>query len=78
MAAARAAFPGWAATPPAERAHVLHAIADGAGERLEEPAIVGTDAGSMLRVKGSDTLRPLGPGLVTDWEFRGIRPPERP
>ncbi|MBL1097590.1 fumarylacetoacetate hydrolase family protein [Streptomyces coffeae] len=30
-----------------------------------------TDAGSMLRVKGSDTLCPLGPGLVTDWDFRG-------
>ena len=29
-----------------------------------------TDAGSMLRVKGSDTLCPLGPGLVTDWDFR--------
>jgi 5-oxopent-3-ene-1,2,5-tricarboxylate decarboxylase/2-hydroxyhepta-2,4-diene-1,7-dioate isomerase len=28
-----------------------------------------TDAGSMLRVKGSDTLCPLGPGLVTDWDF---------
>ena len=28
-----------------------------------------TDAGSMLRVKGADTLCPLGPGLVTDWEF---------
>jgi 2-keto-4-pentenoate hydratase/2-oxohepta-3-ene-1,7-dioic acid hydratase in catechol pathway len=30
-----------------------------------------TDAGSMLRVKGSDTLCPLGPGLVTDWDFHG-------
>jgi 5-oxopent-3-ene-1,2,5-tricarboxylate decarboxylase/2-hydroxyhepta-2,4-diene-1,7-dioate isomerase len=30
-----------------------------------------TDAGSMLRVKGSDTLAPLGPGLVTDWDFHG-------
>jgi 2-keto-4-pentenoate hydratase/2-oxohepta-3-ene-1,7-dioic acid hydratase in catechol pathway len=30
-----------------------------------------TDAGSMLRVKGSDTLCPLGPGLVTGWNFRG-------
>jgi len=29
-----------------------------------------TDAGSMLRVKGSDTLCPLGPGLVDDWDFR--------
>jgi 5-oxopent-3-ene-1,2,5-tricarboxylate decarboxylase/2-hydroxyhepta-2,4-diene-1,7-dioate isomerase len=32
-----------------------------------------TDAGSMLRVKGSDTLCPLGPGLVTEWDFRGKR-----
>jgi 5-oxopent-3-ene-1,2,5-tricarboxylate decarboxylase/2-hydroxyhepta-2,4-diene-1,7-dioate isomerase len=30
-----------------------------------------TDSGSMLRVKGADTLCPLGPGLVTDWDFRG-------
>ncbi len=32
-----------------------------------------TDAGSMLRVKGSDTLCPLGPGLVDDWDFRNKR-----
>ena len=25
----------------------------------------------MLRVKGSDTLCPLGPGLVSGWDFRG-------
>ena len=30
-----------------------------------------TDAGSMLRVKGSDTLCPVGPGLVECWDFRG-------
>lgn len=29
-----------------------------------------TDAGSMLRVKGSDTLCPLGPGLVTGWDYK--------
>jgi 5-oxopent-3-ene-1,2,5-tricarboxylate decarboxylase / 2-hydroxyhepta-2,4-diene-1,7-dioate isomerase len=31
-----------------------------------------TDAGSMLRVKGSDTLCPLGPGVVTadEWDPR--------
>ncbi len=29
-----------------------------------------TDAGSMLRVKGADTLCPLGPGLVTGWDFQ--------
>jgi 5-oxopent-3-ene-1,2,5-tricarboxylate decarboxylase / 2-hydroxyhepta-2,4-diene-1,7-dioate isomerase len=32
-----------------------------------------TDAGSMLRVKGSDTMAPLGPGLVTGWDFHGQR-----
>ncbi len=32
-----------------------------------------TDAGSMLRVKGSDTLCPVGPGLITGWDFRGKR-----
>jgi 5-oxopent-3-ene-1,2,5-tricarboxylate decarboxylase/2-hydroxyhepta-2,4-diene-1,7-dioate isomerase len=32
-----------------------------------------TDAGSMLRVKGSDTLCPLGPGIVDDWDWRGKR-----
>lgn len=29
-----------------------------------------TDAGSMLRVKGADTLSPVGPGVVDDWDFR--------
>jgi len=32
-----------------------------------------TDSGSMLRVKGADTLCPIGPGLVTDWDFAGKR-----
>lgn len=32
-----------------------------------------TDAGSMLRVKGSDTLCPVGPALITDWDFRNKR-----
>lgn len=32
-----------------------------------------TDAGSMLRVKGSDTMCPVGPEVVTDWDFRGKR-----
>jgi 5-oxopent-3-ene-1,2,5-tricarboxylate decarboxylase/2-hydroxyhepta-2,4-diene-1,7-dioate isomerase len=29
-----------------------------------------TDSGSMLRVKGSDTLCPVGPALVEGWDFR--------
>ena len=30
-----------------------------------------TDSGSMLRVKGADTLCPVGPGLVKGWDFHG-------
>ena len=32
-----------------------------------------TDAGSMLRVKGADTLCPIGPAVVEGWDFRGKR-----
>ncbi|MDI3387747.1 aldehyde dehydrogenase [Streptomyces sp. B-S-A8] len=50
VAAAKAAFPGWAATPRAERARLLHAVADGVEKRLEELAIVETtDNGALLR-----------------------------
>lgn len=50
VAAAREAFPGWAATPRAERARVLHAIADGVEKRIEELALVEThDNGALLR-----------------------------
>jgi 5-oxopent-3-ene-1,2,5-tricarboxylate decarboxylase/2-hydroxyhepta-2,4-diene-1,7-dioate isomerase len=30
-----------------------------------------TDSGSMLRVKGADTLCPVGPGVVEGWDFHG-------
>ncbi|MFF6782834.1 aldehyde dehydrogenase family protein [Streptomyces sp. NPDC012510] len=50
VAAAREAFPSWAATSRAERARILHAIADGVEKRLEELAIVETnDNGALLR-----------------------------
>ncbi|MEU6199502.1 aldehyde dehydrogenase [Streptomyces sp. NPDC047061] len=50
VAAARDAFPSWAATPRAERARLLHAIADGVEKRIEELAIVETsDNGALLR-----------------------------
>jgi 5-carboxymethyl-2-hydroxymuconic-semialdehyde dehydrogenase len=50
MRAAGEAFPGWAATPPAGRAAILHAIADGIERRAEELAQVETrDNGSLLR-----------------------------
>jgi 5-carboxymethyl-2-hydroxymuconic-semialdehyde dehydrogenase len=48
--AARQAFGGWAATPPAERAAILHAIADGIEKRVPELAQVETlDNGALLR-----------------------------
>ncbi|NGO68159.1 aldehyde dehydrogenase [Streptomyces boncukensis] len=50
VAAARAAFPAWAATSRTERARLLHAIADGVEKRLDELAIVETtDNGALLR-----------------------------
>ncbi len=48
--AAQTAFPAWAATPPAERARILHAIADGVERRIEDLAIVETtDNGALIR-----------------------------
>jgi aminomuconate-semialdehyde/2-hydroxymuconate-6-semialdehyde dehydrogenase len=50
VAAAARAFPAWRATPPAERARILHAIADGVLARVEDLAQVETaDNGSLLR-----------------------------
>ncbi|HET9656759.1 MAG TPA: aldehyde dehydrogenase [Kineosporiaceae bacterium] len=50
VTAAAAAFPGWAATPPKQRAAVLHRIADGVQARLEQLAQLETrDNGSLLR-----------------------------
>jgi len=50
VAAARAAFPGWAKTPRVERARIMHAIADGVEARLEELAQVEThDNGALIR-----------------------------
>ncbi|MFE0100937.1 aldehyde dehydrogenase family protein [Streptomyces sp. NPDC059009] len=50
VAAAAAAFPAWAATPRAERARLLHAIADGVEGRLDDLARVETaDNGALLR-----------------------------
>ena len=50
VAAAREAFPGWAATPPEERSRILHAVADGVEARLEDLARLETrDNGSLIR-----------------------------
>ncbi|MFJ8820799.1 aldehyde dehydrogenase [Streptomyces sp. NPDC102467] len=50
VAAAKEAFPGWAATPRTERARILRAIADGVDKRAEELSLVETtDNGALLR-----------------------------
>jgi len=50
VAAAKTAFVGWSQTPPAERAAILHRVADGVEARLEELSQVETrDNGSLLR-----------------------------
>ncbi|MDX3456406.1 aldehyde dehydrogenase [Streptomyces sp. ME02-8801-2C] len=50
VAAAKAAFPDWAATSRVQRARLLHAVADGVEKRIEELAVVETnDNGALLR-----------------------------
>jgi aminomuconate-semialdehyde/2-hydroxymuconate-6-semialdehyde dehydrogenase len=50
VGAAQRAFPGWAATPPSERAELLRKVAEGIDARIEELARVETrDNGSLLR-----------------------------
>ncbi|HNM96762.1 MAG TPA: aldehyde dehydrogenase [Marmoricola sp.] len=50
VAAARAAFPAWAATPVAERSAILRRVAEGVEARIEDLAQVETrDNGSLLR-----------------------------
>jgi 5-carboxymethyl-2-hydroxymuconic-semialdehyde dehydrogenase len=50
VAAAKAAFAGWSRTAPAERAAILHRVADGIEARIEDLAQVETrDNGSLLR-----------------------------
>ena len=50
VAAARAAFPGWASLDPKERASILHAVGEGIEKRALELAAVETrDNGSLLR-----------------------------
>ncbi len=66
VVAARAAFPGWAATPPAERARLLHRIADLVEERIEQLAIVETtDNGALLR----SHLRGVMPRVAHNFRF---------
>jgi aminomuconate-semialdehyde/2-hydroxymuconate-6-semialdehyde dehydrogenase len=64
--AAAAAFPAWAATPPHERARLLHRVADLVEERLEMLAMVETtDNGALLR----SHLRGVMPRVAHNFRF---------
>jgi aminomuconate-semialdehyde/2-hydroxymuconate-6-semialdehyde dehydrogenase len=64
--AAREAFPGWAATPPKERAALLHVIADRITARVPELAAVETaDNGALLR----SHLRSVMPRVAHNFRF---------
>ncbi len=66
VAAAREAFPDWAATSPADRAAALQAVADGVEKRVEDLAIVETtDNGSLLR----SHLRSVMPRVAHNFRF---------
>jgi aminomuconate-semialdehyde/2-hydroxymuconate-6-semialdehyde dehydrogenase len=64
--AARQAFPGWSATPPAARAEILRAIADGITARAADLAQVETlDNGALLR----SHLRSVMPRTAQNFRF---------
>jgi aminomuconate-semialdehyde/2-hydroxymuconate-6-semialdehyde dehydrogenase len=64
--AAGEAFAGWSATPPGDRALVLHAIADGITERAADLAQVETaDNGALLR----SHLRSVMPRAAQNFRF---------
>ena len=64
--AARQAFPGWSATPPAARAEILRAIADGIAARAADLAQVETlDNGALLR----SHLRSVMPRAAQNFRF---------
>jgi aminomuconate-semialdehyde/2-hydroxymuconate-6-semialdehyde dehydrogenase len=64
--AAGGAFAGWSATPPGDRAQVLHAIADGITERAADLARVETaDNGALLR----SHLRSVMPRAAQNFRF---------
>jgi 5-carboxymethyl-2-hydroxymuconic-semialdehyde dehydrogenase len=66
VAAARAAFPAWAALPVAERSAILRRVADGVEARVEQLARVETrDNGSLLR----SHRRGVMPRVATNFRF---------
>ena len=73
VAAAAAAFPAWAATAPAERARILHAIAGGVARRTEDLALVEThDNGALLHSHRTSVMPRVAHNFrfFADWLLR--------
>ncbi|MEO8850691.1 MAG: aldehyde dehydrogenase [Allobranchiibius sp.] len=70
VAAARAAFPAWAAMPVAERSAILRKVADGIDARAEDLSVVETrDNGSLLRSHRRGVMPRVGMNFryFADW-----------
>jgi aminomuconate-semialdehyde/2-hydroxymuconate-6-semialdehyde dehydrogenase len=79
VAAARAAFPAWAATPVAQRAQLLHRIADIVERRLEELANVETmDNGALLRSHRRGVMPRVAHNFrfFADWAVNDLHHPD--
>jgi aminomuconate-semialdehyde/2-hydroxymuconate-6-semialdehyde dehydrogenase len=77
--AARAAFPAWAARTPADRAEILHRIADLVEQRLEDLAIVETtDNGALLRSHRRGVMPRVAHNFrfFADWAVKELHHPD--
>ncbi|PTL74849.1 aldehyde dehydrogenase [Rathayibacter caricis DSM 15933] len=74
VARARAAFPGWAATPPAERGALLRAAAHRVAEREEELAALNTDETGK---PAGDALGGVRAGVDTLLQYAELGPLHR-
>jgi len=72
VAAAKDAFPAWAATPAAERAAVLHRIADGVEARIEELAQVEVEVEGADQGEHGDKAAQSGGEAVEGAEAHGL------
>ncbi len=77
--AARAAFPGWARTSPAERGRILHAIADLVDENNESLSRLETlDNGALLRSHRRGVMPRVAHNLrfFADWAINELHHPD--
>ena len=79
VAAAAAAFPGWAATPPAERAAIMNRIADLVEENIEALSTIETlDNGGLIRSNRRGVMPRVAHNLrfFADWLVNHLGHPD--